>query len=90
MLDIHYSDTWADPAHQSKPSAWANLTFKQLTNVLYNYARDSLLAFVEQDTSPQYIQIGDEINNGMLWPNGAIGGDWTKFTTVLISTSQAV
>lgn len=92
MLDFHYSDTWADPAHQHKPNAWEKLTFEQLTNTLYNYTRDSLHSFVEQDTIPQYIQIGNEISNGMLWPDGYIGynTNWTQFITLLNATSQAV
>jgi arabinogalactan endo-1,4-beta-galactosidase len=92
MLDFHYSDTWADPSHQAKPSAWANLTFEQLTNALYNYTRDSLRAFVEQDTIPQYIQIGNEITHGMLWPDGYPGpnNNWTQFMTLLGVASQAV
>jgi arabinogalactan endo-1,4-beta-galactosidase len=92
MLDFHYSDTWADPGHQTKPSAWANLPFEQLKNALYNYTQDSLRAFVEQDTIPQYIQIGNEITNGMLWPDGYPGPDnnWTQFMTLLNAASQAV
>lgn len=92
MLDYHYSDTWADPSKQGKPMAWANLTFDQLTNTLYNYTIDSLNAFVEQDTIPQYIQIGNEVTNGMLWPDGYPGpnNNWTKFTTLLDAASQGV
>ena len=92
MLDFHYSDTWADPTHQTKPIAWANLTFEQLTNTLYNYTRDSLRAFVAQDTIPQYIQIGNEITNGMLFPDGYTGNNsnWTQFITLFDAASQAV
>ena len=92
MLDFHYSDTWADPAHQTKPIAWANLTFEQLANTLHNYTRDSLLTFVEQDTIPQYIQIGNEIIHGMLWPDGYSGSNnnWTQFMTLLNAASQGV
>jgi len=91
MLDFHYSDTWADPAHQRKPSAWANLTFDELTQALYNYTRDSLLTFAQQDIIPEYIQIGNEINNGMLWPDGSPWtSNWTRFITLLDSASRAV
>jgi arabinogalactan endo-1,4-beta-galactosidase len=92
MLDFHYSDTWADPIHQTKPIAWANLTFEQLKSTVYNYTRDSLRAFVEQDTIPQYIQIGNEITHGMLWPDGYVGlnNSWTQFMTFLNAASQAV
>jgi arabinogalactan endo-1,4-beta-galactosidase len=92
MLDYHYSDTWADPGKQRKPSAWAHLTFEQLTNTLYNYTRDSLRAFVEQDTIPQYIQIGNEVTNRMLWPDGYPGpnNNWTNFITLLNAASQGM
>lgn len=92
MLDFHYSDTWADPKHQGKPIAWVNLTFEQLTDTLYNYTRDTLRAFVEQDTIPQYIQIGNEIIHGMLWPDGYLGPNknWTQFLTLLNAASHSV
>ena len=90
MLDFHYSDTWADPKHQRKPLAWANFTFDQLNQALFNYTRDSLLIFAEQNIVPEYIQIGNEINNGMLWPDGAIPTNWTNFLLLLNSASQAV
>mgnify|MGYP002386667877 FL=1 len=90
MLDFHYSDTWADPSHQRKPSTWANLTFGQLNQTLYNYTRDSLLTFVQQNIIPEYIQIGNEINNGMLWPDGSIKTNWPQFVTLLSTASRAV
>src|ERR1700734_9761 len=92
MLDYHYSDTWADPQKQRKPSHWANLTFEQLTKTLYNYTRDTLRAFVEQDTIPQYIQIGNEITYGMLWPDGHLrtNTSWTPFMMLLNAASWAV
>jgi arabinogalactan endo-1,4-beta-galactosidase len=92
MLDFHYSDTWADPSHQAKPSAWANLTFEQLTNALYNYTRDTLRVFADQGTIPQYIQIGNEITHGVLWPDGYVrpNSTWTQFLTLLNAASQGV
>ena len=30
LVDLHYSDSWADPGKQFKPAAWANYTFEQL------------------------------------------------------------
>ena len=92
MLDLHYSDTWADPSQQTKPTSWANLTFEQLTIALYNYTCDTLLAFVEQGTITQYVQIGNEITHGMLWPDGKLDNDsnWPQFITLLHTASRAV
>ncbi len=66
-LDLHYSDTWADPGKQTMPKAWKNLSFTQLKDTVYTYT----LRVVRQ-IHPQYVQIGNEINNGFLWDDGNI------------------
>ncbi len=66
-LDIHYSDTWADPAHQVKPLQWQALNTQDLADSVYNYTF-KLVAKIR----PDYIQIGNEINSGFLWDNGKI------------------
>ena len=65
MLSVHYSDDWADPSKQTKPNAWKSLTFAQLQDSVYAYTYK-----VVEDMAPDYIQIGNEINNGLLWPDG--------------------
>ena len=35
MIDFHYSDSWADPGQQTKPSAWASHTISQLQSDVY-------------------------------------------------------
>jgi arabinogalactan endo-1,4-beta-galactosidase len=74
MLDFHYSDTWADPGHQTKPAAWTNLTFTRLTQQLYDYNSNSIAAFRNAGAMPDYVQVGNEIIGGMLWPDGAVPG----------------
>ena len=64
-LTVHYSDTWADPGNQTKPSAWSNLPFQQLKDSVYQYTKK-----IVTEINPDYIQIGNEINNGFLWPDG--------------------
>ena len=71
-LDFHYRDTWADPDKQYKPSAWQDLTGEELENALYRYTRDVLAAMKEANVAPDIIQIGNEINHGMVWPEGYI------------------
>lgn len=66
LLTVHYSDTWADPGHQSKPSAWASLNLAQLQDSVFAYTQK-----VATEIQPEYIQIGNEINNGLLWPQGS-------------------
>lgn len=70
LLDFHYSDTWADPGTQSKPAAWAGLTGVPLQQQVYNYTRDSVAAFAAAGVTPEIVQIGNEVSNGLLWNDG--------------------
>ncbi len=67
LLDIHYSDTWADPGHQAKPAAWQAATFDVLKDSVYLYTK-KVLGIIQ----PDYVQIGNEINDGLLWESGRI------------------
>ncbi len=66
-LDIHYSDTWADPGHQQKPAAWNALSMTDLRDSVYLYTK-----MVVTKVQPNYVQIGNELNGGMLWESGRI------------------
>jgi arabinogalactan endo-1,4-beta-galactosidase len=70
MIDFHYSDTWADPAHQTKPAAWASHTFSTLLTDVYNHTFEVLTALKTAGVTPEWVQIGNEIPGGMLWPEG--------------------
>lgn len=72
LLDFHYSDYWADPQQQYKPSAWEGMDFSHMTIALKDYTKTVLLALKEQGTLPDMVQIGNEINHGMVWPEGHI------------------
>ncbi len=72
LLDIHYSDTWADPQRQNTPEAWSKLDFETLRDSVYTYTKNIMQALKDQGTAPEMVQIGNEINHGMLWPDGAI------------------
>ena len=67
MLTVHYSDTWADPGKQTMPAKWKSLTFDQLKDSVYQYTKK-----IMTDINPEFIQIGNEINSGLLWPEGKI------------------
>jgi arabinogalactan endo-1,4-beta-galactosidase len=73
LLDFHYSDTWADPGKQFKPAAWRDLHDAALERAVRDYTREVVARFKAEGTPPDMIQIGNEINHGMLWPDGAIG-----------------
>ena len=73
-LCLHYSDTWADPGEQSAPNLWQNLT--------YPVVRDSLIEYTKkviQQINPDMVQIGNEINNGMIYPYGSRWNNETQF-----------
>lgn len=72
LLDFHYSDTWADPQRQDIPAAWKNLDFKTLTDSVYTYTKQVMQSLTDQGTAPDMVQVGNEINHGMLWPVGRI------------------
>jgi arabinogalactan endo-1,4-beta-galactosidase len=85
MIDFHYSDTWADPAHQSKPAAWANHSFKELKNDVYKHTFDVLTALKTAGVTPEWVQVGNEIPSGMLWPEGKIENNknWEQLVAFL-------
>lgn len=76
LLDIHYSDTWADPSHQWKPKAWEQLSFEELEQAVYQYTRDAIQQMREAGAMPSIVQIGNEIGPGMLWDSGRVGGSF--------------
>ncbi len=73
LLDFHYSDYWADPEKQYKPAAWKKLGFAQLRDSVESYTKKVIKALKDQGTIPDMVQIGNEINHGMIWPEGHIG-----------------
>ncbi len=72
LLDFHYSDYWADPGQQNKPAAWVGQDFTTLKKSLYDYTVKVMRALKDQGTAPDMVQVGNEINHGMVWPDGAI------------------
>jgi beta-galactosidase len=73
LLDFHYSDYWADPQQQFKPLAWEGMNLNQLSMALKDYTKSVLIALKTQGTLPDMVQIGNEINHGIVWPDGHIG-----------------
>ena len=72
LLDFHYSDYWADPQKQFKPKAWEDLGFEELSQTLEEYTYEVMVQFKSEGVSPDMVQIGNEINHGMVWPDGHI------------------
>jgi arabinogalactan endo-1,4-beta-galactosidase len=87
-LDLHYSDTWADPAHQTIPAGWPT-TIDGLSQKLYNYTLDVANQFQSSNIQPAIISIGNEIRAGLLWPTGRTS-NWANIAKLLHSASSAV
>ncbi len=72
LLDIHYSDTWADPQHQEIPVAWRGLDFDALQQKVETYSRNTIKALKDAGAMPDWVQVGNEITRGTLWPVGQL------------------
>jgi arabinogalactan endo-1,4-beta-galactosidase len=83
LLDLHYSDTWADPAHQSIPRVWQAKSHAELVQAVLEWTRDSIGAFGAAGVLPDMVQIGNEVTAGMLWPDGRLPDHWAEFADLL-------
>ena len=87
LLDYHYSDFWTDPARQNKPKAWTNMNIDQLTEAVYQHTKTTMDAFAKAGVLPDMVQVGNEINGGMLWPEGKSwgqnGGEFDRLAGLL-------
>ena len=90
MIDFHYSDVWADPGHQSKPAAWASLDSVSLNNAVYNYTRQVMDTLKTNGIDPQWVQVGNETNDGMLWENGRASTNMHEFASLINAGYLAV
>lgn len=71
MIDFHYSDSWADPGKQTKPAAWAmSMSMVDLKTHLATHTTDVLTQLKNAGVTPEWVQVGNETNDGMLWPDG--------------------
>lgn len=90
-LDMHYSDTWADPGTQTTPAAWNGLSAAVLKDSVYNYTMAVLNYLKNKNLTPEMIQVGNETNQGMLWPTGkVISNNFAPFCDLLKSGIKAV
>lgn len=90
LLDFHYADDWADPGHQPTPAAWVSFTHKQLVDAVFSYTRDTIAAFRNAGVLPDMVQVGNEISNGMLWPDGKLPENWDNFAQLVEAGIEGV
>lgn len=82
MIDIHYSDFFADPSHQTIPAAWQNYDYETMLEAVREHTLDVLYTLKEAGIKPEWVQIGNETPNGMLWPMGKVNkeeGEWAHY-----------
>lgn len=72
LLDLHYSDFWADPGKQFKPKAWEGFTVDQLEYAVYDFTVEVLEKLKAAGAMPTMVQVGNELSNGCLWPEGQV------------------
>lgn len=98
LLDFHYSDFWADPGKQAKPDAWKALHGAGLSKALADFTSMALRRIEEAGGSVDMVQLGNETNNGFLWPDGKLWkgagdgevGGFPGFIALLEAASKAV
>jgi len=90
LLDFHYSDTWADPGKQFVPASWMQHSGSGLEGQIYRYTNETIKKFIDEGVTPDMVQVGNEINHGMLWPQGKIGDSWMSFGVMLRCACAAV
>ena len=72
LLNFHYSDFWADPGKQIKPKAWKDYSVEQLEQAVYDFTVDTMKVFKENGINTTMVQVGNELSNGLLWPEGKV------------------
>ena len=88
MIDIHYSDFFADPHQQTIPQAWQRFDYNRLCEAVREHTLDVLYTLKEAGIKPEWVQIGNETPNGMLWPMGQVDGEngnweqYARFTAI--------
>lgn len=90
MINFHYSDSWADPGQQTKPAAWAAQDFATLQTSVYNHTFNVLTALKTNGVTPEWVQVGNETNDGMLWPTGKASTNMANFAALVNKGYDAV
>ena len=89
LLDFHYSDYWADPQKQYMPKAWRGKSITALKQAVYNYTKMVVQTLKDQGTAPDMVQVGNEINHGMIWPDGSVN-NFDNLAQLFFAGVQAV
>src|SRR3569623_387276 len=90
MIDFHYSDSWADPGKQPKPAAWTPLAFPALVTALHDYTVSVMNTLKTNGITPDWVQVGNEVDDGMLWEDGRASAHMANFAALVEAGYQAV
>ena len=90
MLTLHYSDSWADPGQQNKPYAWRSFTFTQLMDAVWSHTVYVMNTMKSKGVTPDWVQIGNETNNGMLWEDGKASVNMKNYAWLVNTGNNAV
>ena len=90
LLDFHFSDTWADPGHQTLPGAWEGMSFQAVKSAMACHVRCALEVLEARGAPPAMVQLGNEINPGMMWPHGALDNGFDALSELLQAGSDVV
>lgn len=90
LLDFHYSDSWADPGQQNKPAAWASQDIAALKTSVASHTTAVLTLLKNNRIVPEWVQVGNETNNGMLWEEGKASVNMKNFADLVLSGYNAV
>lgn len=63
--------TGADPGHQAIPASWPT-DLAGLNTQIHTYTKELVTSFASHGTPIDFIELGNEINDGLLWPVGRI------------------
>lgn len=88
LLSIHYSDNWADPGKQAIPAAWEAYSEEELPEVLYQYTYDVLFHLYQNGLLPDFVQVGNEINSGLVKRVGGL--DWPRDVKLINAGIRAI
>lgn len=89
MIDLHYSDSWADPGKQKKPQAWVGHDFPALLTDVYDYTLGVMNALKNAGVTPEWVQVGNETAEGMIYPEGSTK-NWSTLALLINRGYQAV
>lgn len=90
LINFHYSDSWADPGKQNPPTQWISYNVSQLQSAIRTHTRDVLMGLKAEGIRPDWVQVGNETNDGMLWPLGKASVSMSNYAAFFREGYEAV